>query len=205
MNKLSIGFLFLATFYFNTSYGQEYKFDKVIKSEFSTPNFPDQERIHLINSKNVSYYMQIYNQNDSLKSRIFDHHRRQIHYFYIDKSDSLRLNYIQTGSWTKQPEDYRFEFSKLENSNKVVLKIFNKKKRRIAKYRFTIQETEQNLFNVFIFSATESFHDVEIIAPFKFIVLKAKGRNISGNSIKYELTSIEDVELSISIPPNINH
>lgn len=200
MKALSVVNLIFFILFWNSSYGQEYKFDKVLKSKFSTVNHPGQERMHLFSTKNASYFMHIYNQNDTLKSRIFDHNRRQVHYFHIDKSDSLRLMYIQTASWTKSPEDYSFTFSKKENKDKVILKIFNEKKRRIAKYKFTVKETEQDLFHVFKYSATESYNHTNIIPPFNFLVLKAKGRNISGNTVKYKLTSIEDVDLLISIP-----
>jgi len=76
---------------------------------------------------------------------------------------------------------------KKANKDKIILKIFGIKHRRLAKYRSTIQETEQNFFHIFKYSATESYNNTNIIYPFNFLVLKAKGINSSSNNVKYQL------------------
>lgn len=188
----------------NISYGQNYYFNKIVQSEYSNQYFPNQKSTDLFNSEDGSYYMQIYSRNDSLVSRIFDNNKGQVHHFYVDKADSLKLNFIKTISVIKVVRDYTFEFSEIKKKkgkNKITFKILNKKK-QFAKYKFIIKETDQNLLSIFKLSALESllFTDIDIVPPTKFIVLKAKGGNIRGNYMKYELKSIEDINLIIKIP-----
>ena len=188
---------------FNYSIGQNYTFDKLVKSTFSTALVPDQEQTNLFNSKDYTYHMQLYTQNDSLQSRIFDTKRNLVHYFYIDKSDSSNLKFLKTNNLTKTTNDYTFEFSEITKHKKkkeVTFEIFNIRNKRIAKYKLIIKETNLNSFSIFKHSALETLLFSEIIPPINCIVLKAKGRNTNGRSVEYELKSIEDVNILASIP-----
>lgn len=187
-------------------YSQNYKFDKVVKNSFSTQLFPNQEWTNLFNSEDDSYHMQIYNRNDSLVSRIFDTKENQVHYFHIDKSDSLKLYFIETKNMTKNVTENKFEFSEIKEKKgikgikEIALKILNNKNKKVAKYKFVIKETDKNYFSVFRLSALETQLYNRIKSPMNFIVLEAKGTNISGRFVKYKLESIEDIDLNITIP-----
>jgi hypothetical protein len=100
-------------------------------------------------------------------------------------------------------KEYTFEFSELKkekDTTELTLKIINNWKIRIAKFKLTIKETDQDFLSIFKLSAFETLNFSEIVSPFNFIILKAKGRNFSGNMVEYELKSIEDINVSISIP-----
>lgn len=192
--------------FFNITYGQNYKFDKIVKNKFSTLSFPNQERNNLFNSKDYSYHMQIYSQNDSLKSSIFDDKNNQIHYFYLDQSDSLKFYYLNTHSYNKHSYDYTYEFSdlkSLKNKKEISLTILSANK-KIAKYKLEIQESNENFFPIFNLTAMEPFHLLKIISPSNFTVTNAEGINISGKRIKYELNSIENINLEIKVPEKLS-
>lgn len=200
-DSLRIKIIILVLFICNVSYGQVYTFDKLVTHKFSTQSFPNQESTKLFNSKDYSYYMQVFSRNDSIKARIFDTKKLLVHYYFIDESKSFW--YLQTVNMPEHSKDYTFDFSETKikrNREKVIFKVFNQNKKRIARYRLTIKKTEQNLFTVFKLSAFETFQFTKIVAPFNFVVLKAKGRNEHGNSIKYELKSIEDIDVTFTIP-----
>lgn len=199
--KILTIFFFIA---FNTSFGQTYKFDKLVKSEISTGYFPDREDTYLFNSKDYSYSMKIFSKNDSLISWIIDTKRNQLHYFNIDKKDSLKLNYLKTESFKPNHPNYDYTFTdiKIKRGNKkIVLTILDEEKRKIANYKLTIRETDENFFPFFqLTGAVEPFHLMNIEAPSNFIVLKSKGINISRNPLIYELKSTEDINVLIEIP-----
>ncbi|OIQ24055.1 MAG: hypothetical protein BM549_01745 [Lacinutrix sp. MedPE-SW] len=188
---------------FNISSGQNYDFDILTNSTFSTQNFPNQERTHLFNSSDFSYYMRFYSLNDSLKSRLYDTKNKQIHTFFVDSTDSMKLKYLKTLNIVKNDIKYYFDFSEIKtkkNHKEIIFKILNEKKRKIGNYKFKIKESKKNFFQIFKHSATELFLLKKIEAPYNFTVLKAKGRNTHGNMIKYELKSLEKISLSVSLP-----
>ena len=192
--------LFIITF--TTCFGQTYKFDKLVKSEITTKKFLDREDTYLFNTKNYSYSMKIFSENDSLKSWIIDTKRNQVHYFNIDKKDSL--NYLKTETYKSQLPKYEYTFTdiKIERGNKkIALTILNDEKRKIAKYKMTIRETDENFFPFFqLTGAVEPFHLMNIEVPLNFIVLKSKGLNISRNQLIYKLKSTENINVLIAIP-----
>ena len=191
---------------FNMSYSQSYTFDKMVKNKFSTEHVPNQERNSLFNSKDYSYHMNIYSQNDSLKSSIFDTKNNQIHYFYLDQADSLKFYYLKTHSYKKQNNDYTYEFSDLKsvkNKKEISLTLFSAN-RKIAKYKLEIQESDENFFPIFNLTAMEPFHLLKIIAPSNFTVIKADGINIDRKKVKYVLNSIENMNLEIKLPQKLS-
>ena len=203
MKTQQIQILIVCLSLFSISYAQDYKFDKIVSNKFSTELFPNQEWTNVFNSKDDSYHMRIYTRNDSLVSRIFDTKRGLIQHFYIDKTDSLNLRFLKTEKFTQQAKDFKFEFSELikeKNEDMITLNIRNEKGRKIAKYKFTIQKTDQNLFPIFKLAALETLLFTNIVPPLNFLVLKAQGKNISGNSIKYEVSSIKDFDMLVTIP-----
>ena len=201
---LQTTFYILLFLFINICYGQKiYRFDKIVNNTFSTNLFPDQQRTNLFNSEDYSYHMTIYNRNDSLVSRICDTKENQIHYFNIDKSDSLKLYFIETKKMTKNVSDYKFEFSEIKEKKgikKITFKILNNKDKKIAKYKFIIKETDKSYFSVFRLSTLETQLYNKIKPHTNFIILKSKGTNISGRFVKYKLDSIEDIDLNITIP-----
>lgn len=189
----------------NLSFGQSYQFDIIVKNKFSIKFHPNQKRNNLFNSKDYTYHMQIYHQGDSLKSRIFDTKNNQIHSFYLKQSDSLSFYYLSTDKYKEQIHAYTYEFSEvttLKDHNEIKLTIFNKNK-KVANYKLEIEESSLNLFPIFNLTAMEPFHMMKIVAPSNFTVIKAKGTNISRNKVKYELISIEDINLEIILPKNL--
>jgi hypothetical protein len=147
--------------------------------------------------------MQIYNRNDSLVSRIFDTKENLVHYFHIDKSDSLKLYFIETKNMTKNITENKFEFSEIKQkkeTKEITFKIINNRDKKVAKYKFVIKETDKSYFTVFKLSALETQLYNKMKPPTNFIILEAKGTNISGRFVKYKLKSIEDIDLKITIP-----
>jgi len=203
MKTLQSTFSVLFILFVSTCFSQNYKFDKIVKSNFSTQLFPNQEWTNLFNSEDDSYHMQIYNRNDSLVSRIFDTKKNQVHYFHIDKSDSLKLYFMETKNMTSNITENKFEFSEIKEKKgikEITFKILNGKDKKIAKYKFVIKETDKSYFSVFKLSALETQLFNKIKTPMNFIVLEAKGTNTSGRFVKYRLESIEDINLNIKIP-----
>ncbi len=189
---LSILFILLVSI----SYSQNYKFDKIVKSSFSTQLFPNQEWTHFFNSEDDSYHMYIYKRNDSLVSRIFDTKENEEHYFHIDKSNSL--NFIETKNLSKKVNGHKFEFSKIEQrkgNKEITFKILNDRDKKIANYKLKIKETDEDFFSIYKLSALENQLFNKIKPSKHFIVLEAKR-----NSTKYKLDSIEDINLTVTIP-----
>ncbi|MDN3620184.1 hypothetical protein QWY81_12030 [Polaribacter undariae] len=203
MKTVKTIFSVLFLLFVGIGHSQNYKFDKVVKNSFSTLYFPNQEWTNLFNSEDDSYYMQIYNRNDTLVSNLYDTKENKIHYFHIDKSDSLKLYFIETKNMTKNVTKNKFVFSDIKEKKgikKMSFKILNNKNKKVAKYKFIIKETEKSYFSVFRLSALETQLYNRMKSPMNFIVLEAKGTNISGRFVKYKLESIEDIDLDITIP-----
>lgn len=203
MKTLQTTFPLLLLLFLSIGYGQNYTFDKIVKSSSSTKFFPNQEWTHVFNSEDDSYYMQIYKRNDSLVSRIFDTKESKVHFFYVDKSDSLQLKFMETKKMIKNVTENKFEFSEVKEkkgTKEITFKILNKKNRKVGKYNLKIKKTDKNYFSIFKLSALETLLFTEIVTPMNFMVLEARGRNASGVFVKYKLKSIEDINLSIIIP-----
>lgn len=203
-NILQTTFSIFIVFFICNCYGQnKYKFNRIVNNTFYTKHFPDQKKTNLFNTEDDTYYMQIYNKNDSLISRILDTKENQVHYFNIDKSDSLKLKFIRTQKLKNFVKDYKFEFSEIEDKKdykEIIFKIYNSKNKRIARFNLKIKETEKNLFSIFKLSTLETLLSTDIIPSTNFLVLEAKGTNTSGGYIKYNLDSIEDINLNVEIP-----
>lgn len=203
---MKTGSILLFLIFFGRSYGQTYLFDKLVNSEFTTIISSHQKRTDLFNSKDYSYFMSIYYQNDSMKSTIFDYKRNKIHDFHIDKKDSLKLKLLKTVSYKTDsidnPNTYLFSDIKLKkNKKEIEFAILNQKKSKIAKYKLTIRETDQNFFPFFNFSgALETFHLLKIQPPLNFMILQAKGYNSSGRYVMYKFKSIDEINLSVTVP-----
>jgi hypothetical protein len=148
--------------------------------------------------------MQIYIQNDTLKTRIFDDKTNQVHLFYVIKADSMSLKYNKTKSFDNSLENQSYEFSEVKvknNQNIIKLTILNQKKRKIAKYKLTIEDDAKDLFTAFKLSgAIHPFEPLNIFPPHNFKVLKSEGINENGYFIKYELLSIQDIKISVVVP-----
>ena len=202
MKRAILSLLFLI--FFNTCFGQTYSFDKLVTNEVSPASYPNQENTYLFNSEDYSYSMHLNARKDSIKTWIIDRKRKQVHYFSKENKDSLLLNFVKTENYTDKLPKYTYEFSDIKSKRKkekVSLTIFNEEKKKIAKYKLTIKETDQNFFPLFqLTGAVEPFHLMNIKAPFNFKVIKSKGRNIDGYTVNYKLSYIEDVEVVATIP-----
>lgn len=182
---------------------KNYKFDKIVTNTFSTKLFPNQKWTNLFNTEDDSYHMQIYNRNDSLVSRIFDTKENKVHYFHIDKANSLKLKFLKTQSSNKFVKDYKFEFSEIKekkDSKEIIFKIFNNRNKRIARYKLKIKETEKKLFSIFKLPSLENLLFTDIIPSTNFLILEAKGINTNGRYVEYKLDSIENITLNVEIP-----
>lgn len=192
-------------FVFNSTFGQEYTFDKVAKIKTTNKFSTIYEHTDLYNSKDYSYYMQIYSRNDSLIARIFDKKDAKRHVFYLDKKDSLRPVYISTDNLRPNSVKYTTEYSKIKNevdSSKINFSL--KGKGKTSKYILKIDKSENNYFPIFANYGGLGIDEIvftEIAAPFNCTVLEAEGKNFSGNYYKYELISINDINLQVIIPP----
>lgn len=190
--------------FISNAYAQKkYKFDKIVNYSFSTSLHPNQKKIHLFNLENDTYHMQLFNQNDSLKATIIDTKVAQVHYFHVDQADSLKLKFIKTKPWERDAKDYTFEFSDIKEkkeAKEMVFKIYNTKKKRIARYKLKIKETEKSQFSIFKRSALETLLFTSITPSSNFLVLEAKGTNTHGRYVEYQLDTIKDINLSVEIP-----
>jgi hypothetical protein len=199
---LSIILLFFIT---NSTFSQEYLFDLVVKSKFTTRSFPNQEHTDLFNSNDFhSYHMQIYSRNDSLIARIFDKKEAKRHIFYIDKADSLRPVFVKTEILKRSSNEYYYEYSTIDKSkDSSEIKFGIQTKRKKASYILTIDKTDNNYFPIYSNAGgLEELFYTDVKPPFNCTVLKSEGTNLSGNHTKYELVSINKINLKVIIPPN---
>ena len=187
MKTLQTIFSVLFLLSINLCYSQNYKFDKIVKDKLYNQYFPNKEDTKLINSEDDSYHMNLYYRNDSLVSFIFDSKKNQMHYFHIDKSDSLKFYFIKTKKFNENVNENKLEFS-------------DEREKKIAQYQFIIKETDKNYFSLIKSSFLETEGNNKTKPPFNFIILEAKGKNESGRYIKYKLESIKDIYLEITIP-----
>lgn len=183
----------------------EYKFDTFSKIS-NTNSSRENESTYLINSSDDSYFMEIYSHSDSTFSRIYDSGNLVSHYFYLDKSDSLKLNFIKTfkfkkyDKFKKKEKIYKFLDLKEENGLKSgIFKVSNSRGRKLAKFEIKFKKTKKNYFSLFSFFVLESRYSNLIYPPHNLLVLEAKGKNESGNYIYYRLMSIHDINLIVKI------
>lgn len=203
MNALYL--TFVLCFVFNSSFSQEYTFDKVAKSTMEYRDSRVFESTNLFNSKDYSYSMQIYSYNDSLIARIFDWKEAERHLFYLDKADSLRPIYIKTDNLPRNSTNYVSEYSKSERKNdrsEIILSLHSKGKK--GKYTLTIDQGGANYFPIYARSGNLGFEELiftEIVPPFNCTVLKSEGTSVRGFWSRYELKSINDINLLVTLPP----
>ena len=203
MKTLQTIFSVLLLLSINLCYSQNYKFDKIVKDKLYNQDIPNTEDTKLFNSEDDSYHMNLYYRNDSLVSFIVDRKKNQMHYFHVDKSDSLKFYFIKTKKFNENVNENKLEFSEIkeEKGNKeITLKIFNKREKKIAQFQFIIKETDKNYFSLIKSSFLETEGNNKTKPPFNFIILEAKGKNDSGRYIKYKLESIKDIYVEITIP-----
>ncbi len=197
-----IGIFFLLVFC-NASQGQDYKFDKLVKSHFSTDHFPNQEFTQLFNSEDNSYFMQAFSRNDSILARIFDKDEFIVHHFFVKDQAKFEFVFLKTTKLINQDDNYSYVFSELKNKDgkdELHFSIRDKKLRRTGNLKLTVRKTDENFFHYFLHSALELSFRKEIVPPENFLVLKAKGTNSSGGEISYKLISINDVDFSVTVP-----
>jgi len=198
----NIGIFFLLVFC-NASQGQDYKFDKIVKSNFSTNHFPNQEFTRLFNSEDNSYFMQAFSRNDSILARIFDKDELVVHHFFVKDQVKFELIFLKTTKLMNQDINYSYSFSEMKNiigKDEIHFSIRDKKLRRTGNLKLTVRKTDENFFYYFIHGALELSSMKEIVPPENFIVLEAIGTNETGGEISYKLISVNDVDLSVTIP-----
>ena len=119
-------------------FGQNYRFNKLVGTKFSTEYFPNQKHENLFNSEDYSYYMQIYTFNDSVFSRIFDTKNKITHNFYCKDKENLKFEYLSSSLLKNKNQNYQLEFSEINNvkgKSKVIFKILNSIGRKKARYK----------------------------------------------------------------------
>lgn len=148
--------------------------------------------------------MQIYSRNGSLIARIFDKKDAKRHVFYLDNTDSLRPVYIKTDNLRRNYVKYTTEYSKSKKEkDSATINFSLKGKGKTSNYTLTIDKSEHNYFPIFASYGGLGINELvftEIAGPYNCTVLKAEGKNFSGNYYKYELVSINDVNLKVIIP-----
>ena len=196
-----IGILFLLVFC-NASQGQDYKFDKIVKSSFSTSHFPDQECTRLFNSEDNSYFMQAFSRNDSILAKIFDKDELVVHHFFVKDQVKFEFIFLKTTKLANQEDNYTYSFSEMKNKDgkeEIFFLIRDKKLRQTGNLKLTVKKTDKNFFNYFIHGALELASLKEIVPPENFIVLEATGTNDSGSHIEYKLISVTDIDVAIKV------
>lgn len=198
-----VHYIFAAFLFLNlTSYGQSYTFDKIVKAKFDTSHFPNQERTNLFNSKDTAYFMSAFSRNDSILARIFDKKHSTIHHFFIKDQITMDFQWLKTTKFSNQDKNYTFEFSdeKLKSDKgEIYMNIRDLKKRRSGKLKLTIAESDINLLHIFTTASLEPVFFKEIVPPFNFLVLNAKGTNTSGGEIEYQFISMNDISLTVKV------
>lgn len=202
MNIISkIGIFFLLVFC-NSSQGQDYKFDKIVKSSFSTSHFPNQEFTQLFNSEDNSYFLQAFSRNDSILARIFDKDELVVHHFFVKDQVKFDFTFLKTTKLISQDDNYSYSFSEMKNKDgkdEIRFSIRNKQLRRTGNLKLTVRKTDENFFNYFLHGALELASLKEIVPPENFIVLEATGTNDSGSQIEYKLISVNDIDVAIKV------
>lgn len=197
-----IGIFFLLIFC-NLSQGQDYKFDKIVKSNFITSHFPNQEKTRLFNSEDNSYFMQAFSRNDSILARIFDKDELVVQHFFVKDQVKFEFIFLKTTKLINQDDNYTYTFSEMKNKDgkdEIHFSIRNKQLRRTGNLKLTVRKTDENCFNYFLRGALELPSLKEIVPPENFIVLEATGTNDSGSKISYKLISVNEVEFSVTVP-----
>lgn len=188
--------------FINLGFGQEYKFDRLIINTHSSSVSKETERSNMYNSKDFSYHMHFYYQNDSLKSNILDTKNNTAHYFHIDKKDSLI--FLKTENFEMEDKTYSYTFSDVKtkrNGKEIKLKIKNHTDRKITRYKLIIKKTDENYFPFFQFNGMmETFYFLELNTPLNFMVLEAEGYYTGGGFARYKLKSVEEIDLLVQVP-----
>lgn len=195
-------FALLALAFINLGFGQDYKFDKLVTNSHKLSMFAETEKSNMYNSKDFSYHMHFYYQNDSLKSNILDTKNNTAHYFYIDKKDSLI--FLRTENFKKEDKTYSYTFSDVKTKKdrkEIKLKIKNHTDKRITRYKLTVKETDENYFSFFQLNGMmETFYFLDLTTPLNFMVLEAKGYYSGGGFGRYTLKSVEEIDLLVNVP-----
>lgn len=197
-------FLCIAAFLLlvNLSHGQQYAFNKLVHNILFSKYTPTSDHTVFYNSEGFSYTMIAYQENDSLKSDIHDYKKNQIHYFRLNKADSLV--YLKTESFKDRTNRYRYMFSdiKLRNKKKTLkLTLIDDHNKKVATYQLIVEDSDVNNFPYFQNSSImEQYQNLKIETPFNFTVLEAK-KYIPGElSISYLLKSMENINLKMKVP-----
>lgn len=201
----SFRYSILLFFITSIGFGQEFVFDKVAKSTLKYRDSRVFESTNLFNSQDYSYSMQIYSYNDTLIARIFDMKEAKRHFFYLDKTDSLRPIYVKTDNLQRNYSKYVSEYensTRKKDSSEIKFYLHSKGKK--GRYTLTIDTSGPNYFPIFTRTGNLGFEELiftEITPPFNCTVLKAEGISVRGLKTSYELKSINDINLQVIIPP----
>jgi|GEM_PF-2810851 len=182
---------------------QEYTFDTIVESTFSSKFSPDQKNTDIFNTEDYSYSMQIYQKNDSLIARIIDTDNLVRHYFHFPKNNFTESNYYKSDSLQFNKNNYKFSFSTPKgrlDEKKVVFKILDDKDKIVSKYKLKVILKDSDLFQIFKNSILETVTFNAIVPRINFLVLESRGYNTSGNFTSYKVDTINEIDLKLSVP-----
>lgn len=203
-SKLPLFALLVILLNFNYLHAQSiYTFDQVVKSTFSTRSVPNQKQTHFFNSKDQSFFMQIFKKGDSLIAKICDVDRKKAHFFYALDNDHQKFQFLETYPYTNDNSHKVFEFSELGTktpAEELFVTVRDPEKTEKAYYNLKVREVNNDLFHVFKYSVLDDLGISPLWLGQNFLVVEAIGENANGICQQYKLDSSQNVLLALNIP-----
>ena len=211
MNKIFLALIFFSSLCINA---QVYEFDSmtIYSSKFEQN---ESKKMIYINSKNDSYYLQLFFYSDLNEAKLYDIKNRKIHYFGVNEVKtkdgiSISFDYQRTSNLSSNGENsltkYIYDFDTFEINNKskkVNLIVYKNSKRKkiILNIELELNENDSNLFHAYRISC---IHPYESVTKFNlnenYIVTSAKVNTLSKNKIEHKLLEYKQVNFAIQIP-----
>lgn len=203
MNKkyILVVYFFIAFFW---SFGQTYQFDKLVTSKLGNQKT---KSLNLFSSKNSNYYMSLVVVDDSLQGRLFDRDTHVMHYYQLDKTNGFNFKYLRSvdksESFNLRNTNNTIKLKPLKTKNgneRYKLFIYSGKGKLRAKYILTTEKSHKDYLYYYLLSVPVVDYWVtysEITSEFPILVKHVKSQYSSN---LYSLESIEDINLTVSVP-----
>lgn len=186
---------------------QTYDFNKEVIYIFENGNRKSESIIY-VNTKNDTYYLKIFRNEEKSFARLYDFKKNRIHHYDLieikGRNDKFDLKYIDSERYYDHLgmnyNSYGYEF--LENSGKNLLNIYQtKKKKKIYKnFEFETEENEENLFPAFRISCLHPFEYNNQLTFNKNVVVKKSKITYKENTCDCNLKKIENINFTLNIP-----
>jgi hypothetical protein len=204
-----IYFLTLIVF---SSKGQNYEFNLLAQYKITVEDYK-YERTTYANSKDDSYFLSVDSNSGKLKGVIYDLKKFMMYNYSVTKSKVsgetyFDFSYIDSIPIKYHKSFYKYQFTKSEViidsiSKKMTVNAYEGSKRKRPKMSLTLEmkKNTENLFPLFRFSC---FHPFELLSnlnfPGNYLVEKADGFALSGNSFRHQLLEFKEVSFTLKIP-----